>query len=81
MPNPVNPMQIIQMIKSGTNPQQLMLNYLQNQLGNSPMGNNLLQLAQNGQTADIEAFARNYMAERGLDFDKEFKAFRQNLGL
>ena len=41
----MNPMQIIQMIKSGSNPQQLIMSFLQQQ--NNPMANNLLQMAQN----------------------------------
>ena len=77
----VNPMQLVQMIKSGQNPQQLMLSVLQNQAGNNPMMNNLLNLAKNGQTTQIEQIARNLYTSQGLDFDKEFQAFRRNLGL
>lgn len=81
MNNNVNPMQLISMIKNGKNPQQLMMGYLQNQLGGTPMGDNLLQLAQTGRTSDIEKIARNMAAARGLDFDKEFNAFKQQFGL
>ena len=42
----INPIQIMQMIKSGSNPQQLMMSFLQQQ--NNPMANNLIKLAQNG---------------------------------
>jgi hypothetical protein len=38
-------------------------------------------LAQNGNKAELEKIARNMFKERGLDYDKEFSAFRQNLGL
>ena len=41
---PLNPMDIIQMIKSGQNPQQLMMYVLETQGMNSPMGANLLSL-------------------------------------
>lgn len=77
----VEPMQLINMIKNGQNPQQLMLNVLENKMGNNPMGQNLLKMAKNGQTAEIEQFARNLYSSRGLDFDKELKAFRQQFGL
>lgn len=77
---PVNPNQLIQMIKSGQNPQQLMLSILQGN-ASSPLGANLLQLAQNGQTAEIEKIARNMCKERGADFDTEFQKFRQQFGL
>ena len=59
MTQSMNPMQIIAMIKNGQNPQQLVLSMLENQMGGTPMGNNLLQMARNGQSDDIEKFARN----------------------
>ena len=77
----VNPLQLIQLIKQGQNPEQLMLGILQNNLGNTPFGANLMQLAQQNRTADIEKIARNMCAERGLDFDKEFMAFKHRFGI
>lgn len=77
----VNPMQLIAMIKQGKNPQQLMLNILENQMSNTPMGANLLELAKNGKSADIEKIVRNLAAAQGIDFDKEFTSFKQMLGL
>ena len=65
----VYPKELVAMIKSGINPQQLTLNILKNQMSNTPMGQNLLSLAQNGNTAQIEQFARNYVASQGKDFD------------
>lgn len=75
----MNPMQIIQMIKGGSNPQQLIMSFLQQQ--NNPMANNLLQMVQNGNTSGIEQIARNICAQKGLDFDKEFNSFKQQLGI
>lgn len=75
----MNPMQIIQMIRSGSNPQQLMMSFLQQQ--NNPMANNLLQMAQNGNISGIEQIARNMCTQKGLDFDKEFSSFKQQLGI
>ncbi len=75
--NPVQ--QMIQMAKSGQNPQQLIMNFLQEQ--SSPMGQNLLKLAQSRNTADLEKIARNMCAQKGLDFDTEFANFRKSLGL
>ncbi len=77
----MNPMQIIQMIRNGQNPQQLAMNLLEQNMGSTPMGQNLIELAKNGQTADIERIARNLAKQRGIDFDKEFTSFRQMLGL
>lgn len=77
----VNPMQLIQMIRSGQNPQQLMMSVLQQNSQNNPLYQNLFTLAQNGQTGQIESIVKTMFAERGLDFDKEFNSFKNNLGL
>ena len=77
----VNPMQLIQMIKSGQNPQQLLMSVLQQQASQNPMSANLLQLIQNGTFGGIESIARNLAKERGIDFDKEFSAFKQQFGV
>ena len=77
---PVNPNRLIQMIKQGQNPQQLMLSILEGQ-ASTPLGANLLKLARNGQTAQIEQIARNLCKERGVDFDQEFMNFRRMLGV
>lgn len=78
---PLNPSQIIQAIRSGQNPQQIMIGLLQSNMGSSPIGQNLISLAQNGDTKSIEQFARNLMASNGRDFDTEFQAFKQQMGL
>ena len=77
----MNPMNFLQMIKSGQNPQQLVLNYLETQMQGSPMGANLLNLAKNNKTAEIEQIARNIYQSQGKDFDKEFNSFKQMLGI
>ena len=77
----VNPMQLIAMIKNGQNPQQLMMQILETQMSDSPMRDNFLDLAREGDNAGIEKIARNLAQQRGVDFDKEFNAFRQMLGL
>ena len=77
----INPIQFINQIRSGHNPQQLMLNFLEQQANNNPMGQNLLNLARNNQTQDIEQFARNMFASNGRDFDSEFKKFKDTFGL
>lgn len=74
-------MQILQAVRGSQNPQQFMMNMLQSQMGNNPIGQNLLRMAQQNDTKGIEQVARNLCAQRGLDFDKEFAAFRQQYGL
>lgn len=77
----IDPRQFLQMIRSGQNPQQLMINYLQQQSQSNPMMANLLTMARNGDSAAMEKFARNLLASQGKDFDTEFKAFKQQFGL
>ena len=76
----VNPMDLIMMIKNGQNPQQLVLNILESNLAQrNPIAANLLDLAKNNRTAEIERVARNLCEQKGIDFDKEFNDFKSNL--
>ena len=78
--NGMNPMDIIMKIKNGQNPQQVMISILEEGVAASnPIAANLLDLAKNNRTAEIERVARNLCAERGIDFDKEFNNFKSNL--
>lgn len=76
----VDPIQLLQMIRNGQNPQQLMLSILERQ-ADTPVGANLLALAKEGKTQEIEQIARNLYAQQGRDFDSEFNAFRQQYKL
>ncbi len=67
-------------IKMGYRPEQITLNLLENQMKGSPMGENLIKLAREGNTAEIEKIARNLTAQRGVDFDTEFSAFKKRFG-
>lgn len=71
----------MQIMRSRNNPQQLAMNLLSQQAENNPMLQNLLSLAQEGKSANIEQIARNMLKAQGLDFDKEFKDFTSMLGL
>ena len=81
MSYPVNPLMLIQMIKQGQNPQQLLMSILEGQAANNPVSSNLLDMVKSQRTGDIETFARNYFASQGKDFDKEFRAFKETYGL
>lgn len=73
----VNPIQLIQMLKSGQNPQQLIMNIFQQNVNSNPILQNAVNLAQNGNTTALEMIARNLAQQRGLDFEKEFSNFKQ----
>ena len=77
----VNPIQLIQMIKSGKNPQQLLMRILQNQAQQNPMYKDFLYLIQNNRANEIEPIVRANFQKNGLDFDKEFNSFKKTLGL
>ena len=77
----MNYLQILQMIKSGRNPQEIAMSFLQTNYGNTPLGNNLIEMAKRKDSAGIEQVVRNIAQSRGIDFDKEFTTFRQLLGL
>lgn len=79
--NNLNPANIIQAIRMGQNPQQIMLGLLQSNMGSSPIGQNLIELAQRKDAAGIEQVARNLFASNGRDFDSEFQAFKHQFGL
>ena len=77
----VNPMQLIAAIKQGQNPQQLIINILERRMSNTPIGQNLLQMAKNNDTKGIEQVVRNLSKQQGVDFDTEFAAFCKMLGI
>ena len=70
----------LNMIKSGYNPEQIMMNILETRMKGTPMGDNLINLARQGNTKEIEKIARNLTSQRGMDFDKEFSNFKQQFG-
>lgn len=77
----VNPMQLIQLIKNGQNPQQLLMGILQQQSQNNPILKNAMNMANNGNISGLEMLARNLTAQKGMDFDKEFSNFKQQIGM
>lgn len=75
MQNPLNT--IKNYIKQQGNPKDLLINFM-TQNNQNPMINNLIGMAKNGNTVEIEKFARNIFKEQGRNFDKEFSSFMQN---
>lgn len=79
MPFNVDFMQLMQMVRQNPNPQQFVMQILEQQASSSPLYANILNLAKNGNTAELEQIARNLCTEKGLDYDKEFNSFRNGL--
>ena len=80
MSSNMNPMQLMQMLKSG-NPQSFVFQMLEQNAQNNPFVANILQLAKSNRTSEIEQIAINMCKEKGIDFNKEFNSFKNNLGL
>ena len=73
----INPMQLVQMIKGGVNPQQLISQILP-QFQNIPLVQNAYNMMQNGNTKGLQQIARNLAQQRGIDFDTEFSNFKNS---
>ena len=75
---PTNSMiDFIQIVKNG-NPQEFVINALQQEKANgNPIAGNLIQMINSGDSRGIENVARNIAKEKGIDFDKEFNSFKQ----
>ena len=75
----MNPIEILKgFMGKGGNPQELVMKAMGMSSGN-PMISNLVNMAKQGNYQGVERFARNYLKEKGLDFDKEFNAFMKNI--
>ena len=72
----VNYIQLLQAIRNGANPQQLVMSILEGEMANTPMGKNLMELAKQNKTSEIEKIARNICEQHGIDFDREFSSFK-----
>lgn len=67
-------------VRQGYRPDQITLNIVEQKMKGTPMGDNLIKLAREGNGAEIERIARNLAAQQGIDFDKELESFRKQLG-
>ena len=57
-------------------PQQILQKMMKD--NSNPVLNNLINMAQTGDSKGVENFARNICKEKGKDFDKEFSEFMSN---
>lgn len=77
----MNPMQLIQMIKSGGNPQQTLMNMMKQNAGNNLVLNNALNMAEKGDMKGIEQLTRNLCKERNINPDDAFNQIRGQFGM
>lgn len=70
----MNPMNMLKGLIGNMNPKNIVMNMLKN--NSSPIFNNLIEMAEKNDAEGVEQFARNYMKDKGRDFDKEFNDFK-----
>lgn len=74
----MNPVEMIKnFMTKGMTPKGI----VQNMVGNNPIFNRLIDMAEKGDNQGVETFARNIMKERGLDLDKELANFKKSLNI
>lgn len=72
----MNPINIIKnFISKGGN----IKDFVSNTASGNPMLSNLIGMANNGDVDGVRNFARNLYKDKGLDFDKEFSNFMNNI--
>lgn len=77
----MNPMQIMQMMKNGGNPQRMIMNMMRQQAGSNPVMNNALQMMEKGDNAGLEKLARNLCKERNIDPDDALNQIKGQFGM
>ena len=74
----MNPMQLIRgYMSKGMTPKGM----VKSMVGNNPIFNNLIEMADKGDNQGVERFARNLLKERGLDLDKEMQNMKKTLNI
>lgn len=77
----INPMQLMQMIRSGGNPQQAIINIMKKQSGNNPVMNNAINMMEKGDNAGLEQLARNLCQEKGINPEDLLSQVKSQFGI
>lgn len=77
----MNPMQLMQMMRSGGNPQQALIAMMKRQSGNNPVMNNAIQMMEKGDSAGVEQLARNLCKEKNLNPDDVLSQIKTQFGM
>lgn len=76
----INPMQFMQLMQC-RNPQQAVMNVLNQQSRNNPILKNVFDMVQNGDSKGIEEMARNLAKEKGINADEAVQQIRKQFGI
>ena len=77
----MNPMQLMQMIRGGGNPQQAIINMMKQQSGNNPVIDTPINMMEKGDNAGIEKLARNLCKERNINPDDILSQVKNQFGI
>ena len=77
----MNPMQLMQMIRGGGNPQQAIINMMKQQSGNNPVIDNAINMMEKGDNAGLEKLARNLCKERNINPDDILSQVKNQFGI
>ena len=77
----MNPMQLMQMIRGGGNPQQAIIKMMKQQSGNNPVIDNAINMMEKGDNAGIEKLARNLCKERNINPDDILSQVKNQFGI
>ena len=78
--SPINPMQLIQMIKNG-NPKQVIMDMMKKNNGYNPVWNNALSMAEKQDSKGLEQLAKNLCKSNGINFDQMVKQVKNSIGM
>ena len=70
----MNPLNMLKGMMGIGNPKDIAMKMLSQ--NNNPIFKNVVDMANKGDTAGVENFARNYMKSQGKNFDQEFNNFK-----
>lgn len=70
----MNPLNMLKGMMGNMNPKNIAMNMLKN--NTNPIFANLIEMANKNDVKGLENFARNYMKDKGRDYDKEFNDFK-----
>lgn len=77
----MNIMQLAAQLRQSSNPEQLIIRLMEQNMKDNPVAMNMVNLIKEGKYDEFEQIARNVAKEKGIDYDTAYARFRQNLGL
>jgi len=63
------------------NPLNMIINNIQQRVGNNPMFSNVFNMARNNDVNGLEQFARNIAKEKGVNVDEYYSKAMQMFGM